>query len=377
MGEHADVLIVGGGVIGLTTAYWLANEGVRVTLVDRADLGQQASWAGAGIIPPGDPQRARSPRNLLRAHSAALYPELSRQLRERTGLDNGYVVCGGLELPESGETGALPTQEWAGEGIVFEELDRAGLERFEPGLSPAVRAGFHLPHMAQVRNPRHLKALQAGCTILGVRLIPNCPVRELVRASNRIVAVDTERGRLSAGRFLLSAGAWSDELLGQVGWRPGIRPVRGQIALLNTGRPGVRPILLQGKRYIVPRTDGRVLVGATEEDAGFDARPTAAGIGGLLPFALQLLPALAEAHLERCWAGLRPGSPDGLPYLGRVPDLDNLYVSAGHFRSGIQLSPASARVLTDLLLDRPPLVPLHEFRLDRPLALLGQTAFRS
>jgi glycine oxidase len=374
MAEHPDVLVLGGGVIGLTTAYFLAGEGARVALLDQGDFGQQASWAGAGIIPPGNPERAPTPFDHLRAHSSAMYPALSRQLREETGLDNGYVVCGGLELLDGV---AVAEDEWRSEGIVFRELDRESLHRLEPGLAPGLSRAYHLPDMAQVRNPRHVKALLAGCRARGVDLRPNCAGRSLVLRGSRLEGVETDQGRLTAGRYLLATGAWTDPLLAQAGWRPGIRPVRGQIALLHTGTPGVRPVLLHGKRYLVPRTDGRVLVGATEEEAGFDARPTAGGIAGLLAFAASLVPALAEAPLERCWAGLRPGSPDGMPFLGEVPGWANLYVAAGHFRAGIQLSPATGQVMTELLLGRPTTIPLDAFRLDRPPAPPAQTAFRS
>jgi glycine oxidase len=368
-------LIVGGGVIGLTCAASLVRRGATVALLDRGDLGQQASWAGAGIIPPGDPDRASTPYDKLRAFSSRLYPALSQELRERTGIDNGYVVCGGLELPDPAEE--TPTDEWRTEGIVFEELDAVALHRREPDLAPSCERAYWLPQMAQVRNPRHLKALIAYCRVGGAQLEPNCGVRGLVRQSSRVVAVETDGGRREAGRFLLAAGAWTEQLLEPLGWRPGIRPVRGQIALLNTGRAGVRPLLLQGKRYMVPRTDGRLLVGSTEEDAGFDARPTAGAIEGLLAFAASLVPSLAGAALERCWAGLRPGSPDGHPFLGAVPGCDGLYVAAGHFRAGIQLSPATGLLLADLLLDRPPAMPLEAFRLDRPPAPAAQSAFRS
>ena len=372
MSAHPDILIVGGGVIGLSCAAYLVRQGAAVALLDRGDLGQQASWAGAGIIPPGDPDRAHTPFDRLRAFSSRLFPVLSQELREQTGLDNGYVVCGGLELPDPAEE--APTDEWRAEGIAYQELTAGELRRREPDLAPTVARGYWLPQMAQVRNPRHVKALIAYCSARGVRLEPNCGVRALVRDGERIVAVETERGRREAGRFLLASGAWADQLLEQVGWRPGIHPVRGQIALLNTGREGVRPLLLQGKRYLVPRTDGRLLAGSTEEDAGFDARPTAGAIEGLLGFAASLVPSLAGAALERCWAGLRPGSPDGLPFLGPVPGCDRLFVAGGHFRSGIQLSPATGVLLADLLLDRPPTLPLDAFRLDRAAA---QSAFRS
>jgi glycine oxidase len=374
MAEHADVLVLGGGVIGLTTAYFLAREGVRVAVVDQVDFGQQASWAGAGIIPPGNPERAPTPFDRLRAHSSAMYPALSRQLREETGLDNGYVVCGGLELLDGID---VAEDEWRSEGIVFHELDRQSLHELQPDLAPGLSRAYHLPDMAQVRNPRHVKALLAGCRARGVDLRPNCAARSLVLRGARLEALETDQGRFTAGRYLLATGAWTDPLLAQAGWQPGIRPVRGQIALLNTGTPGVRPVLLHGKRYLVPRTDGRVLVGSTEEDAGFDARPTAGGIAGLLAFAASLVPSLAAAPLERCWAGLRPGSPDGMPFLGAVPGCANLYVAAGHFRAGIQLSPATGQVMTELLLGRLTTIPLDTFRLDRPTAPPAQTAFRS
>jgi glycine oxidase len=136
-------------------------------------------------------------------------------------------------------------------------------------------------------------------------------------------------------------------------------------------------VVLVGKCYLVPRTDGRVLVGSTEEDVGFDRRTTAEAIAGLLRFALQVAPGLADAPVERCWAGLRPGSPDGMPFLGRVPDYDNLYVAAGHFRAGLLLSTGTAQLLKELLLGQPLSVPLEAFRLDRPAVAPVQPAFAS
>jgi glycine oxidase len=147
--------------------------------------------------------------------------------------------------------------------------------------------------------------------------------------------------------------------------------------LLNTGAPLVRRNLMEGKCYLVPRPDGRILVGATEEDAGFEKRTTVAGIAGLLALARRLVPALAGAQLERCWAGFRPGSPDGMPFLGQVPDLDNLYVAAGHFRAGLQLSPATGLLLKELLLGQPLTMPLDAFRLDRGPTPPPGLAFRS
>jgi glycine oxidase len=363
MSEHPDIVILGGGVIGLTTAYFLAREQVEVAVLDKGDFGQEASWAGAGILPPGDPAQARTPMDQLRAHSARLFPQLSAELREQTGIDNGYLRCGGLEFV--GETDPTAEEEWRSGGITCEALDEPAVRRLEPALAADLGEAYLLPDMAQLRNPRHVKALVAACAAKAVRLRPGCPVHGFARQGTRLRAALTAEGPVAADRFVLATGAWSDPLLEQVGWRPGIHPVRGQIVLLNTGVPLFRRILMHGRRYLVPRPDARVLVGSTEEVVGFDKRTTAESVGDLLHLALSLVPRLAEAHLERCWAGLRPGTPDGLPFLGEVPGLNNLFVAAGHFRAGLQLSPATGLVMKELLLGQRLTVPLEAFRLDR------------
>jgi glycine oxidase len=375
MAEHGDVLILGGGVIGLSTAWFLAQTGVRVTIVDKGDFGRQASWAGAGIISPATLDHAPTSIDQLRARSAALFPILSRTLYEQTGIDNGYAVCGGLEFLHDADD--VPSDEWRSEGIAFQELSGEELRRRYPYLASSLHHAYFLPEMAQVRNPRHLQALQAACTAQHVQMRPHCPVRRLIRNGSRVEAVETDQGRLTAGRYLIATGAWTDALLEPFGLRPGIRPVRGQIALLNTGTAERRPLLLCGKRYLVPRGDGRVLIGSTEEDAGFAAYTTAAAIAGLLDFAVKLVPELAQAAVERCWAGLRPGSADGKPFLGTVPGFENLFIAAGHFRAGIQLSPATALVMKEVLLGEKPTIALDDFRLDRALDPPARPAFRS
>ena len=363
MTEHPDVLILGGGVIGLSTAWFLAEAGVRVTIVDKGDFGHEASWAGAGILSPANPEHASTALDRLRTHSRGMFSSLSQKLREQTGIDNGYLVCGGLELFTRADEES--SDEWRGEGDAFEELNGDELHRRYPDVSASVQRAYYLPDMAQLRNPRHLKALQAACAARGVCMRPGCAVNRLVHRGSRIESVETGQGRLTAGRYLLAAGAWSEALLKALGWRLGIRPVRGQIALVNTGTAGIRPLLLCGKRYLVPRGDGRVLIGSTEEDVGFDSRTTAAVIAELLQFAASLAPGLASAAVERCWAGLRPGSPDGKPFLGAVPGVDNLFVAAGHYRAGIQLSPGTALVMKQLLLGEKPMIALEDFRLNR------------
>jgi glycine oxidase len=219
--------------------------------------------------------------------------------------------------------------------------------------------------MGQVRNPRHLKALVALAIQRGVELVPGTPVCGFDRRGEKIAALETTAGRRPAGQFVVAGGAWSSQLLQATGCAIAVRPLRGQIVLVAMQPSPIRHVVNVGPRYLVPRGDGRVLVGATEEVAGFDKQTTAGGVGGLLEFAVQIVPALARAGFERAWAGLRPQSADGLPYLGRCPRAVNLFVATGHFRAGLQLSPITARVMTQLLLGREPAVPLAPFSPDR------------
>ncbi len=364
MKTGGDVVILGGGVIGLTAAYFLAREGVRVRLLERGGVGREASWAGAGILPPSHWPTAHHPFDRLRALSGRLFPELSSELRERSGIDNGFARCGGLEFTR--QVGEAGEQEWCGEGIPCERLDERALAECEPALAPALGPAVLLPTLAQLRNPRHLQALRLACERSGkVQTDEGAEARDFIRRGDRIVAVLTNAGEVSGDHFLVATGAWTDGLLQRLGVPTGVHPVRGQIALLNPGRVLFRRVLIWGARYLVPRLDGRVLVGSTEEDAGFEKITTAEGVGGLLQLATTLVPALAQAELERTWAGLRPGSADGMPLIGRVPGYANLYLAAGHFRAGIQLSPGTALVLKELILGQPLSMSLEAFRPER------------
>ena len=364
MKHGGDVVILGGGVIGLTTAYFLAREGVSVQVLDQGSVGREASWAGAGILPPSNWETARHPFDRLRALSGRLFPGLSAELRERTGIDNGYIRCGGIEF--LGRHGDADAQEWAGEGIPIEMLPDA--TKIEPAVAPGLGKVALVPTMAQLRNPWHLRALRTGCENSGkVRFLEGVQAKEFITRGEQLRSVATSAGTIDGDTFLLATGAWTDRLLGHLGLHTGIRPVRGQIALLNPGRALFRRVLILGARYLVPRQDGRVLAGSTEEEVGFEKQTTAQGVAGLIQLAIDLVPALAEADVERCWAGLRPGSPDGLPFIGPVPGVSNLLVAAGHFRAGIQLSPGTAQLIKERILGQPLSMSLEAFRVERDI----------
>jgi glycine oxidase len=362
-----DVIVIGGGVIGLSIACELVGEGVSVAVLDQGQMGQESSWAGAGILPPGNPEAAASPESRLRAASHGLWPALSARLKDETGIDNGFRRCGGLEVRIQGAVDSLDEEiaAWRREGVRVEPLDGHAVRQCEVELNPEIACAYRLPEMGQVRNPRHLKALLALALKRGVRLFAGTPVCGFDRTREKVVAVATTCGKIAGGQFVVASGAWSGQLLGELGSRATVRPMRGQIVLLTMPALSIKHVVNVGPRYLVPRGDGRVLVGSTEEIAGFDKRTTAGGVGGLVEFACEVAPPLSEATFERAWAGLRPQSADGLPYLGRVGQVENLFVATGHFRAGLQLSPVTALLVSQLVMGRKPALDLAPFSANR------------
>ncbi len=375
-----DVVIVGGGVIGLSIAYVLAREGVRATVLDRGGLGRAASWAGAGMIPPHTERLTTNPTVELRSWSAMLYPEWSSALLAETGIDNGFRRTGGVDVAATpAEEAELLTSagRWRAERIVYERIAPGDFGRVEPALNPDLRLAYFLPDRAQIRNPRHLKALAAALDGRGVDLRPGSPVVGFEQRSGRVVAVETPAGSIPCGTLIVAAGAWTADLLGTLEIPIATPPLKGQIVMLRSDRPMIRRIVEHGRMYLVPRDDNRVLIGATEEDSGFDGEATAEASLDLREVAYRLCPVLRGAEVERSWAGLRPGSVDSKPYLGFAPTFDNVIVATGHKRAGLQLAPATAEVIADLILGRPPRVDLRPFRIDREPGEPADPTFRS
>lgn len=372
----SDVGIVGGGVIGLSIAWALAREGIPCSVIDRADAGR-ASWAGAGIIAPGATRPVHLPMARLRTLSAELFPAWSASLLEETDIDVGYRRCGGLDVAltdAEAEDLRAAAGRWRLEGIAAERLSPREVEQLEPSLTREIRVAYYLADRAQVRNPRLLRALRVACERRGVRFDRGHEVRRIDREGGGTLGLITEAGRVDCGAVVVAAGTWSAALV------PGLKiaPVKGQIVLLRSSSAGPERIIERGRNYLVPRGDGLVLVGATEEDGVGDPLPDARGTRFLLDFALGVAPSLAHAHFEATWAGLRPGSFDQRPYIGFVPDCPNLLVATGHGRAGLQLSTGTAAVAVDLLTGREPSVPLDDFRPERPASVVpDHDAFRS
>lgn len=352
--DAGSALVIGGGLLGLLTARELAAAGFRVRLLERDGVGRASSWAGGGILSPLYPWRYPDAVSELARWSQAVYAELAARLREEGGVDPEWMRSGMLLLDTSDGERA---RAWAGRfGAGLEPLAGEELRRCEPSLGAAGPAWW-MPAVAQVRNPRLVQAARNSLQQQGVVIEEGCEVSEVLLRHGRAAGVRTVRGEIGAERVVLAAGAWSGRLLAGLGIRPPeIRPVRGQM-LLFRGPPGTLSRIILGRRhYVIPRRDGRVLVGSTMEEVGFDTATTAAAREELLEAAFRLVPALRDFALERHWAGLRPGSPSGVPYIGEHPEVAGLYLNTGHFRNGVVMAPASARLLADLVLERPPIL---------------------
>lgn len=370
--ETFDVLLVGGGVMGLSLAWELAQQCARVCVVDSGEMGREASWAAAGMLPPG-PNKEYWPNcsayEQLQGLSHELQPAWHQKLADLTHIDNGYLPTGALYICDgsAAATAALEKnqREWERWGLEDHQLDTAAIADLEPAISRQTQA-ILLPGESQLRPPRHLLALLAACQRAGVILRPGCQLVGWQTQGEQIRAATTSTGTICADNYCLTSGCWTGPLAAGLGLELPIRPIRGQILLLNGPPNTLRRIVNAGPRYLTPRPDGRVLVGSTQEEVGFHKQNTVEGLADLMNFARQLCPTLADFTLEQSWSGLRPGTADELPYLGRLPRYDNAWIAAGHFRAGIQLSPATAVVMRSIILGQEPPVDVTTLGVGQP-----------
>lgn len=355
-----DVAIVGGGIIGLLVARELMAAGVTVTLIERGGCAGEASWAGGGIVSPLYPWRYSAAVTALASWAQDYYPELSAALLDETGIDPELQACGLLMLDADDSGEALQWSRHSGRRMMAVDAD------FVYGRQPALAAGFSgglwMPDVANIRNPRLGQALRASLMDAGADIREFSEVSDPALSRGDLDGLwvresSGEESFVQAGQYVFCAGAWTARLLERAGLTLSIDPVKGQMLLYELPERILEEMVLYRGRYLIPRRDKHLLVGSTLEHAGFDKQTTDEALRSLQESAQGMLPALASVPVKRQWAGLRPGAPDGVPFIGRLPGWGNAWVNAGHYRNGLVLAPASARLMADLMTGRRPVVP--------------------
>ncbi len=359
--QSPDLVVVGGGVIGLAVAWRVAQRGLRTVLLERGGIGSGASGVAAGMLAPSS--EAVFGEQLLLAlnlDSARRWPAFAAELAERSGLDPGYRRCGTLLAARDADAAVALERELAFReslGLAVERLLPSRARDLEPALAPTVRAAAVAPDDHAVDPRRVLAALAAALRAAGGELREGTEVTGLDTSGDRATGVRLAGGeRLTAGAVVVAAGAWSGSLAGLPdGARVPVRPVKGQLLRLRDhAGPGLLERVLRTEDfYVVPRGDGGYVLGATVEDRGFDEAVTAGGLHDLLRDAVEVVPGITELELEEARAGLRPGTPDNAPAIGPA-ELDGLHWATGHYRHGVLLAPLTADLVVDGVTDVPP-----------------------
>ena len=335
-------IVIGGGIIGMTTARELAMRGLSVSLFDKGKLGMESSWAAGGILSPMRPWLEHPCSAQLSSQGKACYEDYVEELKEQTGIDPEYYRSGLLMINES-DVGH--TRQWADKNSV------SFAENYKeyPSTMHIPAKSIFLPEIAQVRVSRLLKALHASLLELGVTIFEDTAITGLEMNNARCKSVTIGSKKYYANSFIISAGAWSEKILGTNNSEIKIKPVMGQMLCVKFPNQKLETMVLDGGHYFIPRKDGHVLIGSTMEDVGFAKDTTQTARNDLMDWACALWPDIADAEFVKQWSGLRPATDNGKPYLGKLEDYENVYINAGHFRKGIIQAPVCARNIADMV----------------------------
>lgn len=340
MGQSADVVIIGGGVIGCAIAYHLRKAQASVIVLEQGTIGGQASGAAAGLLAPLGPLPGPGPFADLLLAGFSLFPSLVPELEEASGIRLGYERTGALRVTRQPKSAARLRERWAAWqsfGLQLSWMTGEEARQREPLLSPDVCAAVYAPEESQIQAPQVVQAFMQAAANLGATLRSHTPVIGITREGKRITGVQTEDGVIACDQLVLATGAWSAAWGEWLETTLPVSPLRGQIVAMQQVVPRLRHIIFGDAIYAAPR-QAIIIVGATKEETGFDVQVTLEGVRWLRTTVERLLPALSQSALEAAWAGLRPKTPDNHPILGPLPEWENVTLAVGHNSVGIILS---------------------------------------
>lgn len=368
MQTHFDICIVGGGVIGCSIAYYLAKKGLQPLVIEKNTLGSQSTQAGAGML--GAQVEMNLPDAMFRLGitSRDMYNDLAIELKDISGVDIELQTSGILRLAVSEEDRAalLDRHKWQTEyGQKTEWLEDEELRRDFGDLFGPTYGALFLPDDHQVRNTALLNSFVAAASRLGATFLEHTEVIGFMRQGHRITGVETSVGKFEADQVILAAGAWSGILSQSAGFQLPVFPVKGQAVLAQTWTPVTPFTVFTHGTYMVPKLNGHLYIGATMETVGFDQVPTLQGISRILSDAIRIMPPLSQLGMAEHLVGLRPGSSDGLPFLGEVPGLEGILVASGHLRNGLLLAPITGQIMAEMATGHAPMFDVSPFSLTR------------
>ena len=344
--------VVGGGVIGCSVAYYLRKAGADVVLLERGELAGEASGAAAGLLILPDRAATPGPFRELCVASLEMYRELIPRIEKESGIDVRCLASGILvtaETPERAHTLRAFARFQRDQGDEADWVEGETLRALEPALSHKVLGAVYTAGDLNVDPGLVTNAIGRAAQRAGVEVRTGVEVTGFARSGKRLRGVQTSSGTVEADAVVLAAGPWTGALAGKLGFPLKTPPKRGQMIAYRTS--AVRHAIWGENGYLVPKTGGFLFAGATVEDAGFRKHTTKRALAGLRAMASRLVPALRRAEAASAWAGLRPGSPDDMPVIGRLPGWENVFVAAGHFRNGILLAPVTGKLVTQLVLE--------------------------
>jgi len=351
----SDILIIGGGLIGLSIARELNKKNVgKITILERGEIGKEASFAAAGMLAPHAESEKLDEFYYFCEESNSLYPQFAQELFDETDVDIELDRSGTLFLAldkfDSEEIGKR--FEWQKKaGLEVEHLSAKETHKLEPFVSPDVLESLYFPNNWQVENRKLLHALHKYCDLNNIEIREKVEITDLMVEGDKITGAKSNEEVFVAEKVILATGAWTSLIKSENLILPEIKPIRGQMISFHTAKRLFEKVIYSPRGYLVPREDGRILIGATVEDVGFNKDLTDSGIEYLRELAFEIAPSLANLNIYEKWAGLRPISIDGLPILGEFSEIENLFIATAHYRNGILLAPITAKILAEKISD--------------------------